>query len=136
MRGRMREHLLPRDLAEVSFHLKQSPGAIVDIEFMVQYAVLAWSHEAPELSRWSDNIRILEHLGRAGYFPEAAAADLIAAYIAFRSASHRLALQQANGVVPLEGDVPMHRDAVLAQWQALFAGVSSADTDSNRTDSN
>ena len=129
MRDRMREHLLPRDLAEGLFHLKQSPGGIVDIEFMVQYAVLAWSHEEPELTRWSDNIRILETLGREGRFPEAVAADLIAAYIALRSASHRLALQQADGVVPLEDDVPMHRDAVLAQWSALFAGVEPAALD-------
>ncbi|MHA7817630.1 MAG: bifunctional [glutamate--ammonia ligase]-adenylyl-L-tyrosine phosphorylase/[glutamate--ammonia-ligase] adenylyltransferase [Pseudohaliea sp.] len=131
MRDRMREHLLPRDLAEGAFHLKQSPGGIVDIEFMVQYAVLAWSHDEPELTRWSDNIRILETLGREGRFPEATAADLIAAYIAFRSASHRLALQQADGVVPLEDDVPMHRDAVLAQWQVLFAGVEPAGQDGN-----
>jgi glutamate-ammonia-ligase adenylyltransferase len=131
MRNRMREHLLPRDLPEGSFHLKQSPGGIVDIEFMVQYAVLAWSHDEPELTRWSDNIRILETLGREGRFPEAVAADLIAAYIAFRSASHRLALQQADGVVPLEGDVPMHRDAVLAQWDVLFAGVVPTGQDGN-----
>ncbi|WP_236629830.1 bifunctional [glutamate--ammonia ligase]-adenylyl-L-tyrosine phosphorylase/[glutamate--ammonia-ligase] adenylyltransferase [Pseudohaliea rubra] len=129
MRNRMREHLLPRKLAEASFHLKQSPGGIVDIEFMVQYAVLAWSHDEPELTRWSDNIRILETLGREGRFPEAVAADLIAAYIAFRSASHRLALQQADGVVPLDGDVRQHRDAVLAQWQTLFAGIEPAGLD-------
>ena len=88
-----------------------------------------FSDEEPELTRWSDNIRILETLGREGRFPEAVAADLIAAYIALRSASHRLALQQADGVVPLEDDVPMHRDAVLAQWSALFAGVEPAALD-------
>jgi len=33
--------------------------------------------------------------------------------------------------VPLEGDVPMHRDAVLSQWDVLFAGVEPAGLDGN-----
>ena len=124
MRRRMREHLLPARLPPDRFELKQSPGGIVDIEFMVQYAVLAWSHGCPELARWSDNIRLLETLGRAGHFPQTVAAALIDAYIAYRSASHRLALQQAPGEVSLEA-VADHRAAVLAQWRVLFAGAES-----------
>jgi glutamate-ammonia-ligase adenylyltransferase len=119
MRERMREHQLPTALESGHFHLKQSPGGIVDIEFMVQYAALAWSRSNPELARWSDNIRLLETLGREGHFPEAVTASLVEAYIAFRSASHRLALQQAPGEVSA-AEVAGHRDAVLAQWQALF----------------
>jgi glutamate-ammonia-ligase adenylyltransferase len=38
----------------------------VDIEFMVQYAVLAWSPGEPELARWSDNVRILDTLAGTG----------------------------------------------------------------------
>ena len=69
MRRRMREHLLPATGSDDGeFNLKQSPGGIVDIEFMVQYAVLAWSHRVPELARWSDNVRILETLGDHGLF--------------------------------------------------------------------
>jgi glutamate-ammonia-ligase adenylyltransferase len=97
----------------------------VDIEFMVQYAVLAWARDEPELARWTDNIRILETLGRAGRFPEPVVDALIAAYIAFRSASHRLALQQAPGEVALDDDVVAGRDAVLAQWEALFGGIEA-----------
>ena len=64
MRQRMREHLLPPEVDENrQFHLKQGDGGIVDIEFMVQYAVLAWSHRVPSLAVWSDNVRILEALG-------------------------------------------------------------------------
>lgn len=67
MRHKMREHLLPKGLEQRQppvFHLKQGRGAIVDIEFMVQYAVLVWSHQHPALSEISDNIRILEILGK------------------------------------------------------------------------
>ena len=52
MRYKMRKHLLSvAKVKEGEFHLKQSEGGIVDIEFMVQYAVLAWSHRVPELAR-------------------------------------------------------------------------------------
>src|SRR5690606_22541394 len=61
MRARMRDNLGTRatdagrganafDPAQ-PFDLKQDAGGIVDIEFMVQYAALAWSHQHPELLR-------------------------------------------------------------------------------------
>ncbi|MEE4659010.1 MAG: bifunctional [glutamate--ammonia ligase]-adenylyl-L-tyrosine phosphorylase/[glutamate--ammonia-ligase] adenylyltransferase, partial [Halieaceae bacterium] len=67
MREKMRTHLLSaRAEAGGRFHLKQGVGGIVDIEFMVQYAVLAWSHKHPRLAHWTDNIRILETLSSEG----------------------------------------------------------------------
>ncbi|MFN2327425.1 MAG: bifunctional [glutamate--ammonia ligase]-adenylyl-L-tyrosine phosphorylase/[glutamate--ammonia-ligase] adenylyltransferase [Chromatocurvus sp.] len=124
MREKMRGHLLPRSLSDDQFELKQSPGGIVDIEFMVQYAVLAWSYCVPGLTRWSDNIRILESLGSQGLFSQDVCDKLIQAYIAFRSASHQLALQQARGIVAA-ADYQQHIDTVQTQWQAVFAGVSA-----------
>jgi hypothetical protein len=44
------------------FHLKQDPGGIADIEFMVQYAVLAHAHRYPALLTYTDNIRQLDGL--------------------------------------------------------------------------
>jgi len=121
MRNRMREHLLPPGKAkEGEFHLKQGAGGIVDIEFMVQYAVLAWSHRVPGLAHWSDNVRILETLGREGLFEQSECDALTEAYIAFRSAAHQLSLQQQPGVVPAERFAVL-RAAVIAKWQQLFA---------------
>ena len=121
MRNRMREHLLPPGKAkEGEFHLKQGAGGIVDIEFMVQYAVLAWSHRVPGLARWSDNVRILETLGREGLFEQSECDALTEAYIAYRSAAHQLSLQQQPGVVPAERFAAL-RAAVSAKWQQLFA---------------
>ncbi|MFN2287715.1 MAG: bifunctional [glutamate--ammonia ligase]-adenylyl-L-tyrosine phosphorylase/[glutamate--ammonia-ligase] adenylyltransferase [Chromatocurvus sp.] len=125
MREKMRGHLLRASLDNDRFDLKQSPGGIVDIEFMVQYAVLAWSHSVPDLTRWSDNIRILESLGEQELFPQAVCDALVEAYIAFRSASHRLALQQAAGTGAV-ADYRQHLDAVQAQWHSLFAGAITA----------
>jgi len=121
MRDRMRKHLLPAAAAG-EFHLKQGEGGIVDIEFMVQYAVLAWSHRVPELARWSDNVRILETLGRAGLFTEQECDALRSAYLAYRSAAHQLSLQQQSDVVPADR-FPELRAAVRDKWQQLFAQV-------------
>ena len=121
MRDKMRQHLVSNDLAErAEFHLKQGRGGIVDIEFMVQYAVLAWSHRAPELARWSDNVRILETLGRHGLFEPEECDALTQAYLAYRSAAHQLSLQQHEGAAPA-GSHEELRAAVLAKWRQLFA---------------
>ena len=120
MRRRMREHKLPGgDADSVEFDLKQGSGGIVDIEFMVQYAVLAWAHRVPELVRWSDNVRILELLGREGLFAQRDCDLLTDAYLAFRSASHQLALQQLPGVVEAER-FSAERAVVGDCWQSLF----------------
>ncbi|MFV8818965.1 bifunctional [glutamate--ammonia ligase]-adenylyl-L-tyrosine phosphorylase/[glutamate--ammonia-ligase] adenylyltransferase [Haliea sp. E17] len=122
MRQRMREHLLPQEDAG-RFHLKQGTGGIVDIEFMVQYAVLAWSHGCHQLARWPDNMRILETLAATGLFTAQRAAALGAAYLAFRSASHQLALQQLPGEVDAV-EFAGHREAVLTAWRELFGAGS------------
>jgi glutamate-ammonia-ligase adenylyltransferase len=121
MRQKMREHLLPEEKPEEGeFHLKQGTGGIVDIEFMVQYAVLAWSHRVPELARWSDNVRILEVLGREGLFERQECDALTTAYLAYRSAAHQLSLQQQPGIVP-GASLGQARAAVSSKWQQLFA---------------
>jgi len=124
MRHRMRKHLLPQgDTNDGEFHLKQGRGGIVDIEFMVQYAVLAWSHREPGLARWSDNVRILETLGREGFFKQQECDALTQAYLAYRSAAHQLSLQQQPGVARA-GDFVDARAAVAAKWDELFAPYS------------
>jgi glutamate-ammonia-ligase adenylyltransferase len=133
MRRRMREQLLPASArADEEFDLKQSPGGIVDIEFMVQYAVLAWSHRVPELTRWSDNIRILETLAREGLFEQHESKALIDAYLAFRSAAHQLALQQQPGLVPA-GEYRELRAVVSALWQRFFAAYNDSNPQAGET---
>ena len=47
------------------FDLKRDPGGIVDIEFVVQYLVLAHASGHDALSQWSDVVRLLEALANA-----------------------------------------------------------------------
>ncbi|MFQ6573653.1 bifunctional [glutamate--ammonia ligase]-adenylyl-L-tyrosine phosphorylase/[glutamate--ammonia-ligase] adenylyltransferase [Pseudomonas sp. UM16] len=102
----------------VPFDIKQDAGGIVDIEFMVQYAALAWSHDHPELLRWTDNIRILEELEQAGLMPASDAVLLREVYKAFRSAAHRQALQKQAGVIDASQFVQERRE-VRRIWAEL-----------------
>ena len=124
MRTKMRAHLLKPDTATADsprFHLKQSPGGIVDIEFLVQYAALAWSGAHPAVSVYTDNIRILEALGACGLLPQADAEMLISAYKAYRTETHRLALLREDEVVD-PAPFRAERAAVLALWGRLLDG--------------
>jgi glutamate-ammonia-ligase adenylyltransferase len=79
------------------------------------------------LTRWSDNVRILETLGREGLFAQRECDALTQAYLAYRSAAHQLSLQQQPGIVP-EGGFVAAREAVRAKWRQLFAPIVN-DTD-------
>jgi glutamate-ammonia-ligase adenylyltransferase len=122
MREKMRDHLLPKGLESADppiFHLKHGTGAIVDIEFMVQYAVLAWSHQYPALAVYTDNIRILQALQQQQLFSEADAQALIDAYKAYRSHTHRLSLQQQPNQV-LMSEYTSQRQLVSSKWLQLM----------------
>ena len=98
MRQRMRKELLHPE-PDV-FDLKQSPGGIVDIEFLVQYLVLLKSYEYVELIRWTDNVRILEALIEKGILEKHKAALLKEAYLTYRAEVHKLSLQEKSAKVP------------------------------------
>ncbi len=128
MRAKMRAHLLPAS-AEASgeFHLKQGRGGIVDIEFMVQYAVLAWAHQTPALAEWSDNIRILETLSREDLLSRGDSENLIEAYKSYRTAAHQLALQQQPDVVDAER-FAQQRAVVQSCWKQLLGEAEKSPT--------
>lgn len=127
MRQKMREHLgtRPRPGAEgdgekAPFNLKQDAGGIVDIEFMVQYAVLAWAESEPGLTEYTDNIRILGALEQSGRLGAEAVAQLIDAYKAYRSTGHRLALQRQEAVLEDGAPFAEERRRVTGLWRQLL----------------
>ncbi|EAQ97530.1 bifunctional [glutamate--ammonia ligase]-adenylyl-L-tyrosine phosphorylase/[glutamate--ammonia-ligase] adenylyltransferase [Congregibacter litoralis] len=126
MREKMRSHAkVRREDAEMD--LKQGFGGIVDIEFVVQYAVLAWASQEPSLADWSDNVRILEALADSGYLPKEQCRALIQAYLELRSVTHQLALQQQPPKLPAK-QFATERSTVQLVWESLFAEVTAAGT--------
>ncbi|MEW6078285.1 MAG: bifunctional [glutamate--ammonia ligase]-adenylyl-L-tyrosine phosphorylase/[glutamate--ammonia-ligase] adenylyltransferase [Thermodesulfobacteriota bacterium] len=109
MREKMRAEHGNRD--SNLFDLKQDKGGIIDIEFLVQYLVLANAHEHPELSRWTDNIRLLETMAEHGILDVESAGRLKKSYVAMRAQIHKLNLQEKPSVVPAV-DFADYRSAV------------------------
>ncbi|WP_373019445.1 bifunctional [glutamate--ammonia ligase]-adenylyl-L-tyrosine phosphorylase/[glutamate--ammonia-ligase] adenylyltransferase [Thiomicrorhabdus sp.] len=102
-----------------AFDLKHGRGGIVDIEFMVQYLVLAFSHDYPELSEYTDNIRILEAIERVGLLSVEEVDSLVKSYKVYRSKYHRLALQNHKAIVEVDC-YPSERERVVSIWQKLM----------------
>jgi glutamate-ammonia-ligase adenylyltransferase len=118
MRRRLLEEIPLKDKA--AFDLKQSRGGIVDIEFLVQYLVLAYSHRHPNLTQWTDNVRLLVTLIDSGLIEHATAYRLREAYLTYRAAVHRLSLQNQAPVLPADRFAPQ-REYVARAW-AHFLG--------------
>ncbi|WP_180173452.1 bifunctional [glutamate--ammonia ligase]-adenylyl-L-tyrosine phosphorylase/[glutamate--ammonia-ligase] adenylyltransferase [Acinetobacter sp. YH12029] len=132
MRQKMKDHLgsSKEQQKDGIFHLKQDAGGIVDIEFMAQYAVLAWSGSNPDLAHYSDNVRILEDAARTDCLSSADATALIQAYLRERAESHRLALANQSMQVSAD-DWHDTRVVVCKLWQRLIDPTATFALDKN-----
>lgn len=117
MREKMRENLASKD-ANV-FDLKQGKGGIADIEFIVQFGVLAETANNPGLAIYTDNVRLLEGLAAQGFMDSDAAAMLKRAYCAYRDHGHHQVLQNQE---PTAGgtDFAELRAEVERLWHAFM----------------
>jgi glutamate-ammonia-ligase adenylyltransferase len=117
MRARMHEAQAPPDPGEIN--LKHGPGGMIDVEFMVQYTVLRWAHDHPELIRHRGNIPLLDALEARGLLDAAQAGLLRDAYRRYLGVEQRLKLMERRPLVaPHElGDFPQR---VRTLWQEWF----------------
>ena len=102
------------------FDVKHSDGAMVDVEFAVQFLVLAQARAYPELLDNVGNIALLERAQTAGLLPDGighAAAD---AYRELRRVQHRARLDEQPTQVA-SGELNVQRQAVLALCRTVFA---------------
>ncbi len=97
MREKMRNALATRESDK--FDLKQSKGGIADIEFIVQFGVLARAAKNGALTTYTDNVRLLEGLQEDGFMTRAEAETLKVAYCTYRDYGHKLVLQGERAVI-------------------------------------
>ncbi len=118
----MRERMYQNASSDIAdgFHIKQGRGGIVDIEFMVQYGVLRWAHQYPELAAYTDNVRLLEALAAQNRMSAADAGLLREAYLTFRSAIHTQSLKNAPAVLAADAFADL-RAGVGEVWERWFA---------------
>ena len=77
------------------FDVKHSAGGMVDVEFAVQYLVLAHSREHPELRPNLGNTKLLRIAEAAGLLPEGLGEAASMAYRELRILQHRARLDEA-----------------------------------------
>jgi glutamate-ammonia-ligase adenylyltransferase len=125
MRQKMRDNLGSKNTTDMCFQLKQDAGGIVDIEFMVQYGVLALSHQYPELTQVTDNMRLLEAFVRCGLMSSQDCQTLQETYLAYRVETHKRALQKQDllmtqkELVQLGFDIKINN--VISLWSSWLA---------------
>jgi glutamate-ammonia-ligase adenylyltransferase len=108
------------------FDLKHSAGGIIDVEFIVQYLVLANAAQYAELSENIGNIALLARLGKKGVIDEALAIKVANAYREFRRLQHAARLQGDMQAKVNYVDVELHAKAVNTLWQAVFGVEAGA----------
>ena len=100
--------------------LKHTRGGIVDVEFIVQYLILAYSNEHPEFLGNLGNFALLTRAAALGILDEDLAAKVGKAYLAYRERQHRARnnneLKTWVGVEEFAGE----RQAVTRAWTELF----------------
>ncbi len=102
------------------FDLKHDEGGMVDIEFAVQFLILAHAHAHPALTRNAGNIALLRIAGEIGLVDAGNAEAVADAYRTYRKQQHAVRL---TGAGEARVDAAAHREqreAVDALWRELF----------------
>ncbi len=103
------------------FDVKHDRGGMIDIEFTVQFLVLAHAHRHAELTQNLGNIALLGMAAKLELIPAALAEDCRNAYRKFRRLQHALRLNGAQYArVPLE-QVGAKSEAVRNLWKTVFS---------------
>jgi glutamate-ammonia-ligase adenylyltransferase len=102
------------------FDVKHSPGAMVDVEFAVQYLVLLHTAAHPELVDNVGNIALLQRAEKVGLLPPGMGQAAANAYREMRRVQHRARLNEEPTDVPAS-DLAQERQAVLGLWRWVMA---------------
>ena len=118
MRNKMRDSL---SLAtnQTIFNIKQSSGGLVDIEFLVQFLVLAYASKYTNLTEFTDNIRLLAALNQHQLLSITQVEQLQTAYISYRDYGHQQVLQGEKATANQAEFVEM-RKSVAQIWLHYF----------------
>jgi glutamate-ammonia-ligase adenylyltransferase len=111
------------------FDLKHDAGGMVDIEFIVQFLVLAFSNTHPQLIGNLGNIALLRIAGEVGLIQASMAQKVGDAYRLLRARQHRLRLdgvEKTRVDLGLEPQLVEAREVVLTLWREIFLAPSNA----------
>lgn len=120
MRQKMLDaHGTPGDERGTVFNLKHDPGGLIDVEFIVQYLVLGYSHQHDAMTRNLGNIALLGLAADFSLIPFDLAIEVRDAYRDFRHRQHALRLNFAQATIPPD-EVALQINAVRRLWRTVF----------------
>ena len=100
------------------FDIKHDRGGMVDIEFMVQYLVLAYAHQHPQLTANIGNLALLKLAGELGLIPVELAEQTRTLYRMLRQTQHRIRLNSQLPCRVEHGQIEV--TACRKLWGLLF----------------
>ncbi len=109
------------------FDLKHDRGGMIDIEFIVQYLVLAHAHQHPQLTGNLGNIALLKMAGELGLIPLQTAMTVRNGYREYRTLQHAERLNGSEYARVEHEPLKAYIEATLVLWGTVFAaGEGSA----------
>ena len=99
--------------------LKNSRGGLIDIEFIVQYIVLAYSSEYPDLCMNKGNFFLLKLIGEKNLVPKETITNVANIFLKYRTLIHENRLKNLNNKLStkiIENDIK----CVGNLWNVVF----------------
>lgn len=109
------------------FDLKHDRGGMVDIEFIVQYLVLAHARSHPELLDNAGNIALLGRAAQAGLIDPTLADEVANAYRRYRQLQHRLRLDDTQFARVATEVVAGQAESVRSLWRQTLETAAGGD---------
>ena len=100
------------------FDVKHSAGGMVDVEFVVQYVILAHSQHHPALCANVGNIALLQQAQNLGLIPAPLGENAAQAYRHLRQLQHRARLDDSPAQVEID-QVAVEQAAGIQLWEII-----------------
>lgn len=105
------------------FDLKHDSGGLTDIEFLIQYMVLANAFRHPDLAEWGNSIRLLKVFEQRNLIPKSYTDILSEANMRYRKTINKLSLQEKSIYVEADAFRDL-RSEVIEIWDKIMKSGS------------
>jgi len=102
--------------------IKHSEGGMIDLEFLIQFAVLCDAHQQAELTESTQSLPLIHSLVKTKFFTPEEGTFLEAAWKAYHEAFHQQTLQKDPTWRPTQ--MKTHQTHVLACWHRIMGAVN------------
>ncbi len=101
------------------FNLKYSAGGMIDVEFAVQYLILAYGKECDKLLENLGNVKLLEIASNYALIPQDIAENAAGAYKTYRKMQYKLRLDHKKSIVKTDEVQALILD-IKNLWQCVL----------------